>query len=224
MMLVQDVMQRGVVTVDPDAPLPQAMGLLQRRGIRHLPVLHEGRLVGIISDRDVKAAMGGGGAGPAAAAPGGSAAGLAARDIMTRPVVTIAPMFPVEEAARIMVTRKISALPVTEADRLIGIVTETDVLELFVRAMGVTEPSSRLDVALGDQPRALDQVVQAVEESGVVISSIMTLRSPVTGLREAVIRVTTIAPGPAIRALEGRGFRVRDASRAGLPGAGEGDA
>jgi hypothetical protein len=87
------------------------------------------------------------------------------------------------------------------------------VLDLFVRAMGVTEPSSRLDVTLGDQPHALDQVVHAVEASGVVISSIMTLRSPVTGMREAVIRVTTIAPGPAIKALEARGFTVRDSSR-----------
>jgi acetoin utilization protein AcuB len=197
MMLVQDVMQRGVVTVDPDAALPDVMRLLQRRGIRHLPVLDQGRLVGIISDRDVKAAASG-----------------AARDIMTRAVVTIAPMFPVEEAARIMVTRKISALPVTEGDRLIGIVTETDVLDLFVRAMGVTEPSSRLDVTLGEEPHALDHVVQAVEATGVAISSIMTLRSPVTGAREAVIRVPTIAPGRAIEALERRGFAVRDWSMA----------
>lgn len=209
-MLVQDVMQRGVVVVSPDTELSEAMRLLQRRGIRHLPVLDQGNLVGIISDRDLKAALA---SGAMTLGGAGSGACLTARDIMTRAVVTIAPMFPVEEAARIMVTRKISALPVTEGDRLIGIVTETDVLDLFVRAMGVTEPSSRLDVTLGDQPRALDQVVQAVEASGVAISSIMTLRSPVTGLREAVIRVTTIAPGPAIKALEARGFPVRDSSR-----------
>jgi acetoin utilization protein AcuB len=207
MMLVQDVMQRGVVAVEPETALAEVMRLLERRGIRHLPVLDQGNLVGIISDRDVKAA------GAMRAGPGAASTRLAARDIMTRRVLTIAPMFPVEEAARIMVTRKISALPVTEGDRLIGIVTETDVLDLFVRAMGVTEPSSRLDVTLGDEPHALDRVVQAVEASGVAISSIMTLKSPVTGMREAVIRVTTIAPGPAIRALEARGFAVRDSSR-----------
>jgi acetoin utilization protein AcuB len=210
MMLVQDVMQRGVVVVSPDTELSEAMRLLQRRGIRHLPVLDQGNLVGIISDRDLKAALA---SGALSLGGAGSRACPAARDIMTRAVVTIGPMFPVEEAARIMVTRKISALPVTQGDRLIGILTETDVLDLFVRAMGVTEPSSRLDVTLGDQPRALDQVVQAVEASGVSISSIMTLRSPVTGMREAVIRVTTIAPGPAIKALEARGFSVRDSSR-----------
>lgn len=216
-MLVHDVMQRGVVVVNPDTELSETMRLLRRRGIRHLPVLDQGHLVGIISDRDVKAAV-------AAGAVSAGGAEPRARDVMTRGVVTIAPMFPVEEAARIMVTKKISALPVTEGDRLLGIVTETDVLDLFVRAMGVTEPSSRLDVTLGDEPRALDRVVQAVEGSGASISSIMTLRSPVTGLREAVIRVTTIAPGPAIKALEGRGFRVRDSSMAASSGGGRRDA
>jgi acetoin utilization protein AcuB len=70
----------------------------------------------------------------------------------------------VDEAARLMATRKISALPVTEGDRLVGIVTETDVLQLFVRAMGVLEPSSRVDVILSDQTveAGLRKVVEEV--------------------------------------------------------------
>jgi acetoin utilization protein AcuB len=212
-MLVQDVMQRGVVVVSPETRLSEAMRLLQRRGIRHLPVLDQGKLVGIISDRDLKGAMLSAVMNRNHAEIWAALDRLTAADVMMRAVVTIAPMFPVEEAARLMVTKKISALPVTEDGRLIGIVTETDVLELFVRAMGVTEPSSRLDVVLGDEAHALDRAVQAVEASGATISSIMTLRSPVTGVREAVIRVTTIDPGPAIRALEARGYEVRDSWR-----------
>jgi acetoin utilization protein AcuB len=212
-MLVQDVMQRGVVVVSPETRLSEAMRLLQRRGIRHLPVLDQGKLVGIISDRDLKGAMLSAVLNRNDAETWAALDRLTAADVMMRAVVTIAPMFPVEEAARLMVTKKISALPVTEDGRLIGIVTETDVLELFVRAMGVTEPSSRLDVVLGDDPHALDRAVQAVEASGAAISSIMTLRSPVTGMREAVIRVTTIDPGPAIRALEAQGYEVRDSWR-----------
>jgi acetoin utilization protein AcuB len=213
MMLVQDIIQRGVVVVSPETTLTRLMGLLQRRGIRHLPVADQGSLVGIISDRDLKGAI-------ASAATSASGANLLSRldhltaaEIMTRAVVTIAPMFPVEEAGRLMVTEKISALPVTEGGRLVGIVTDTDVLHLFVRAMGVTEPSSRIDVTLGEDAHALDRVVQAVEGAGGAISSIMTLKSPVTGLREAVIRLTTINPGPAIKALEAGGFAVRDSWR-----------
>ncbi len=211
-MLVQDVMQRAVVVVSPETELSEAARLLRRRGIRHLPVLDQGSLIGIISDRDLKGAMGSAAMSQSGAEMGVSERLLAA-DVMTRTVITIAPMFPVEEAARLMVTKKISALPVTQDGRLVGIVTETDVLDLFVRAMGVTEPSSRLDVALGGEPHALDQVVQAVEASGAMISSIMTLKSPLTGMREAVIRVTTIAPGRVVGALEALGYAVRDSWR-----------
>jgi acetoin utilization protein AcuB len=212
-MLVQDIMQRDVLAVSPETTVRQLMGLLQRRGIRHLPVADQGSLVGIISDRDLKGAIASAAAGETTANPLSRLDHLAAADIMTRAVVTIAPMFPVEEAARLMVTKKISALPVTEGGRIVGIVTDTDVLHLFVRAMGVTEPSSRLDVTLGEDAHALDRVVHAVERAGGVISSIMTLKSPVTGVREAVIRLATINPGPAIKALEAEGFAVRDSWR-----------
>jgi acetoin utilization protein AcuB len=212
-MIVQDIMQREVVTVNPESKLGELMSLLGRRGIRHLPVLDQGSLAGIISDRDLKGAM-------ASLATSGSTASLQSRldhltaaDIMTRAVITIGPMFPVEEAARVMVTKKISALPVTEGTRLVGIVTDTDVLHLFVRAMGVSEPSSRVEVTLGEDAHALDRVVQTVAGANAVISSIMTLKSPVTGLREAVIRVATINPGPAIKALEAQGFTVRESWR-----------
>lgn len=211
-MLVKDVMQAHPVTATLETRLPNLVRLLQRRGFRHLPVLDGGKLVGIISDRDIKQSMI-----SAAAMTEGRERDrlldeLTAGQIMARAVVTIGPMFGVEEAARLMATRKISALPVTEGDRLVGIVTETDVLQLFVRAMGVLEPSSRLDVILRDQTAGLGEVVRAVEEAGSRISSVMTLAMP-TGEREVVLRLATINPGPAVKALEALGYVVRDADR-----------
>lgn len=211
-MLVQDVMQGNVVTITPKTTLPEALALVRHRGIRHLPVVEDGELVGIVSDRDLKRAM----ASPATSLEAHELTYLLNRlsiaEIMTRSVITIAPMFPVEEAARLMVKEKISALPVTDGGRLVGIVTETDVLELFTKAMGADLPSSRLDVGLGEQPSALAQIVRTVEGAGAVISSIVTLRTR-AGLKEAVIRVATINPGPAIKALEARGFSVRETWR-----------
>lgn len=211
-MLVKDVMQAHPVTATLETRLPNLVRLLQRRGFRHLPVLDGGKLVGIISDRDIKQSMI-----SAAAMTEGRERDrlldeLTAGQIMARAVVTIGPMFGVEEAARLMATRKISALPVTEGDQLVGIVTETDVLQLFVRAMGVLEPSSRLDVILRDQTAGLGEVVRAVEEAGSRISSVMTLAMP-TGEREVVLRLATINPGPAVKALEALGYVVRDADR-----------
>jgi acetoin utilization protein AcuB len=212
MMLVRDIMQTHPVSATPETRLPHLLRLLQRRGFRHLPVLDGGKLVGIISDRDLKQSMI-----SAASMTEGRERDrlldeLTAGQIMARVVVTIGPMFGVDEAARLMATRKISALPVTEGDRLVGIVTETDVLQLFVRAMGVLEPSSRVDVILRDQTAGLGDVVRAVEEAGSRISSVMTLAMP-TGEREVVLRLATINPGPAVKALEAKGYAVRDGDR-----------
>jgi CBS domain-containing protein len=110
------------------------------------------------------------------------------------------------------VQEKISALPVMDAAQLIGIVTETDLLELLVRAMGAGTPSTRLDVLLEARPARLAEIVNAIEVTGAAISSIVTLTGR-TGLREAVVRVATINPAPAVAALEARGYAVRQAWR-----------
>ena len=201
LMLVQDIMKTDVVAVTPDTRLAEALRLASARGIRHLVVTEGDRLAGIVSDRDLKRAM-------------SDTASLETpiTKIMSAPVITAAPTFAVEDAARIMVNERISALPVAVGGRLAGIVTETDVLTLFVRALGAAEPSSRLDIELGRERGALADVVAVVEASGAPISSVMTLTES-TGRREAVVRVATINPGTVVRALEARGYPVRDSWR-----------
>jgi acetoin utilization protein AcuB len=211
-MLVRDVMRPNPVTVTPETTLPEALRLTAQRGIRHLPVLRHGELVGIVSDRDLKRAMASSATSLEAHEFRYLLDRLCVREIMTGGVVTIGPMMPIEEAARLMVQERIGALPVTEAGQLVGIVTETDVLTLFVRAMGVGEPSSRLDVPLGDAPGALAEVARLLADAGVAISSIVTLRGA-DGRREAVVRVPTIDPRPAIRALASGGYHVREGER-----------
>jgi CBS domain-containing protein len=208
-MLVEDVMQAAVITITPKTSLTEAVRLVRHRGIRHLPVVEDDRLVGIVSDRDLKQAM----ASPATALESHELRylldALTVDEIMTRAVVTVGRMFPIEDAARLMVTEKISALPVTERGTLIGIVTETDVLELFVKGMGAGEPSSRIDVRLGQNSTALADLVHAVEDASVEICSIMTLGDR-AGQKDVVIRVRSIDPRPAIANLRTRGYAVRD--------------
>lgn len=208
-MLVKDVMQAHPVTATIETRLPDLVRLLQRRGYRHLPVLDGGKLAGIISDRDIKQSMTSAALISAGRERDRVMDELTAGQIMTRTVVTIGPMFGVEEAARIMVERRISALPVTEGDRLVGLVTETDVLRLFVRAMGALEPSSRVDVVLDDPDATLGQVVRALEEAGTRVASVMTLRDR-DGRREIILRLATIDPGRAVAAVRAAGFSVRE--------------
>jgi acetoin utilization protein AcuB len=211
-MLVRDVMRTKLTTITPRTTLPEAIKLTKQHRVRHLPVVEDGELVGIVSDRDLKRAM----ASPATSLEVHELIYLLDRltvdQIMTRAVVTIGPYVPVEEAARLMAQDKIGALPVIDNGDLVGIVTETDVLELFVNAMGAGVPSSRLEIFLGDHPAGLSEVVEEIERTGVAISSIVVLTSP-AGRREAILRVGTINPAPAVRALEARGYVVRQSWR-----------
>ena len=207
-MLVRDIMQSHPVSATLETRLPDLVRVLQRRGFRHLPVLHDGRLVGIISDRDVKRTMT-----SAALATEGHARdllldGLTAGQIMSRRVWTIGPTSGVEEAAWIMATQRISALPVTEGDRLLGIVTETDILALFVRSLGVLEATSRLDVVVADEAASLAEIIGLAERTGIRICSVMTLET--SGRRELILRVATTDPAPVVEALRAAGHTVRD--------------
>src|SRR5262245_34291532 len=208
-MLVSDVMRRSLVTAAPSTTLSEALSLMTDRRVRHLPVMDAGRLVGIVSDRDIKRVM---------ASPATSLGAhelnylldkLAVEQFMTRAVVTVAPVLPIEEAARIMLKERISALPVTDGGRVVGIVTETDVLELVVRALGAGEPSSRLAVILDDRRSGLAELIRALEDAGVVVSSVTTLFRD-RRLKEAVVRVATVDARPAARAVRRRGFEVRE--------------
>jgi acetoin utilization protein AcuB len=220
MMLVQDSMQPHVTVVYPGTPLSVVMRFLKSRGLRHLPVVESGAVVGIISDRDVKGALLSAATAFGARELGKQVEELRAGQIMTQPVVSIGPMFPVEEAARLMLDRRISALPVLEQGHLVGIITETDILRLLVKAMGASEPSSRLDVMIPHEPSALAALVTTVAEAGMTISSIVTLAGPGEA-RQATIRVPSIDPRPAVQALEAKGYTVRGSGRGRIPDGGD---
>jgi acetoin utilization protein AcuB len=131
-MRVGEHMSRGVVTVRPDVPVHTAAETMRARRIRHLPVVGRDRtLVGIVTDRDLRQVL----FAPSVQARLGTVTGtlqaLTVDDIMTRGVLTVRPGTEMREAARLMHERKIGALPVVEADRLVGILTEDDVLRAF---------------------------------------------------------------------------------------------
>jgi acetoin utilization protein AcuB len=124
-MRIGDIARTELVTVPPSAGLGDVLHLLNRKGVRHILVVDESRLVGIISDRDIKTEL----ALSAGAELGGQA--RTARQIMTADPITIAPGATVQDAARRMMSARVSALPVVHDGRLVGIVTETDLLRVL---------------------------------------------------------------------------------------------
>ena len=151
MLLVKDSMAREIVTLSPDETAATALALCRERRIRHLPVLEEGRIVGIVSDRDLRSST------PALGDPDRAAAlqEVLVEDVMAREVVSVLPDDPIEQAANTMREGKIGCLPVLEGDDLVGIITASDVMDALVYLVGANEPGSRMEVALPDRPGSL---------------------------------------------------------------------
>lgn len=203
-MLVKEIMTQAVVTVTPEDNLRRADELMMRGRFRHLPVVKDGRVVGIISDRDIRV--------PLFLEPRDDVLQLMAErsvgQIMRHPVMTASPGMAVEQAAAIMYEKKIGCLPVVEGERLVGIVTESDIFRVFVQVMGVLVASSRLQLQLEDRPGPLAEVTRIIKEQGINIVSLVTEPSHEPGQRTVVLRLQTIDPRPVMRALQVAGIRI----------------
>ena len=204
MLLVRDSMVREVITVSPETTAAEALKLCREKGIRHLPVLDGGRMVGLISDRDLRLAT------PALGDPNRAAAlqKILVGDEMSREIATADPEDPIEQAATAMHERKIGCLPVVEGDELVGILTASDVMAALVRLVGAHGPGSRLEVAFPDEPGALAEVVGIVRDQGVNIVSVLSAPDDDGSRSVAVIRLATINPAEVVRSLQEAGFPV----------------
>jgi len=136
-------MSRRVFSIGPDASLGEAATLMRRRKVRHVPVVERGgRLVGMVTARDLRQALFAPSVQDGLENLRGVLDGPAVRDTMTRGVIGVRAATSIREAARLMYERKIGALPVVERNLLVGILTETDVLEGFQRMLGATPTSA----------------------------------------------------------------------------------
>ena len=209
MLLVKDSMTRGVVVLSPETTAGEALALCRERRIRHLPVLDDGRLVGIVSDRDLRSAT------PALGDPARAEAlgRILVRDVMAREVATIRPDDPIEEAANAMREKKIGCLLVVEDGALLGIVTSSDVMEALVYLMGAHEPGNRLEVVMPDRPGTLAGVAGIFGELGInIVSVVAGPRHSLPGGSEpgrvAVFRVDTMDLREAVEILGRAGYAV----------------
>jgi acetoin utilization protein AcuB len=202
-LLVKDSMTREVVVLPPQATAGEALALCRERRIRHLPVLEDGRLVGIVSDRDLRSAT------PALGEPARAEAlgRIPVSEVMAGAVTTARPDDPIEEAANAMREKKIGCLPVVEEDDLVGIISSSDVMEALVYLMGAHEPGNRLEVVMPDRPGTLAGVAGIFGELGInIVSAVAGPRRALPDSSEpgriAVFRVDTIDLREAVEILE----------------------
>ena len=208
-MLVKKRMTRDPLTVSPAHSLADALRLTRARRIRHLPVVQDGEVVGMVSDRDVRTAM----PSPLTESDDSRVAFLEETPVsavMKGEPATIGPNDTVEDAAKLMRRRRIGALPVVDAHgAVLGILSESDVLDAFVEILGPAGASSRLEIALADRAGELARAMRVIgEEHGVNVCSLMVPPGEPGAPRVAIVHVSTIDPRPLVAALEAEGFRV----------------
>src|SRR5215210_7142315 len=209
MLLVRDSMTREVAVLSPQTTAAEALGLCRERRIRHLPVMDGGRLVGIVSDRDLRSAA------PALGDPERASAleRIRVSDVMSPDVITAHPDDPVEEAANRMRERRIGSLPVVEGGELVGILTSSDVMEALVHLVGAHEPGSRLEVVMPDRPGTLAGVAGVFGALGInIVSVVAGPRQEDEGLPEGrvgIFKVDTIDTRGAAELLKEAGYTVR---------------
>ncbi|KRT74473.1 MAG: CBS domain containing protein, acetoin utilization protein AcuB [Deltaproteobacteria bacterium CSP1-8] len=191
-MIVAKRMMRNPVFVDENDSMKKAMDILKEREIRHLPVLKGGdKLVGILTETDIKQAS----PSPATALEIREIFYLLdkvkVKQIMTRRVFTVSSNASIEEAALIMREKKIGCLPVVDGGRLVGILTETDILDAFLDSMGVNGPGYRVELALPNRPGMLLEVVKLLKDFDANIVSVATASHDDPGMRILILRIET---------------------------------
>ncbi len=199
-MLVREIMKTPVTTISPDTTFLEACKLLHEKGIRHLPVMENGILAGVITDRDVRFAT-------SALCPSPQQGSDPVRSAMSASVVTADPSDPIEEAARVMRGQKIGCLPVVEDRSVVGIITNMDLLDALLKLAGVYDSTGRLEVSLDDVPGELARLTSFFGHRNVNIRSILTYPNG-QGLIRTVLRVDTNQTLPLAEALREAQFTV----------------
>jgi acetoin utilization protein AcuB len=201
-MRVSKWMSPKVITLQASDSISTAIHLMKEKRIRRIPIVNGGgKLVGIVSDRDLKDVS------PSRATTldiwelHAVLDKLKIGDIMTKKPVTVTPDTPIERAAQVMLEKRIEGLPVLDAKgTLVGILTEGDVFRALVDITGAGKKRMRVNFVIPDRAGSIREVADAVRAQGGTIFSILTSTSKVpAGKRELVMRVEGPTP-EALRA------------------------
>jgi len=201
-MLVKDWMSKDPITINDDTSMMKAIHLMKQNRFRRLPVLQEGRLVGIVSDRDLKEAS------PSKATTLDVhelyylLSELQVKDIMSRDPITVAPDDTVEHAAQLMLENTISGLPVTdEKGAVVGILTQSDVFRAFMHITGILQGGVQFALRLEDRPGLIKEVVDLLRSKGARFVSLLTsYTSAQEGYRDVYLRVKNLSPEAIVAA------------------------
>ncbi len=211
-MLVRERMTPNPITVNPETSFQDALQLLRDKKIRRLPVVDKsGRLVGIVVEKDLLYAS---------PSPASSLsvfemhyllAKLLVKDVMTKSVIAVGEDCPLEEAARIMVDKKIGSLPIVRDHKVVGIVTETDIFRTMAEALGGRAKGVRVTFRVPEKKGEAALMTSEVAKLGGNIVSLAIFLANDPEHREFTMKVEGVKRDALVSALEKAGAQIMDA-------------
>src|SRR4030067_428911 len=175
-MIIKEFMTKNVITVGPEINLLDAHKIMIEKKIRKLPVIDKVKLVGIVTEHDLFEST------PSRINPMGAQqlhyilSSMKVKDVMTRNPITVSPQTPFEDALRIGQEKKIGSFPVVENGKLVGIITESDIVRFLINALGIGREGSRITITgLEKKMGQLERIISIVNRNRIKISSMLIL-------------------------------------------------
>ncbi len=205
-MIVEEIMTKEIITLKQENTVKEALELLNRHNIRHIPIVNDlNHLVGIISDRDIRSAA------PSILDenPDSSILEQSLKTIMSSPVITIHPLDFIEDVASIFYDHSIGCVPVVQDNKIVGVVTEKDLLYTLIQITGIHEQSSQIEVRVPNKVGVLPKVATVISERNTNISSVFIYSEKERPTEKVIVlRVQTMNPLPLINDLKEKGYDV----------------
>ncbi len=175
-MFVKNKMTTNPFTVSPDHTIPDAHEIMANNSIRRLPVVKNGKLVGVVSNLDISQSS----PSKATSLSINELTYILAKTkiskVMTKDPITISPNELLEEAAILMRDNRVSFLPVVEKGKLVGIITESDIFESFIELLGFREKGTRLTIEVDDEPGIMSHIAGIIAIFGANITHLAIYR------------------------------------------------
>ena len=205
-MIVEQMMNTNVLTLQPSHSIKDAIDLLREKKIRHLPITNEeGQVVGVLSDRDIKDAT------PSNLIDNqqNDIYATPIEDIMSKNPLIGHPLDFVEEVATIFYDQKIGCLPIVSSGKLVGIVTETDLLYKYIELTGAHQPGSQIEVRVPNRPGILFEVSKVFHDHHSNVLSVLVYPDLQNDDNKILVfRVKTMNPLGIIEDIRKEGFDV----------------
>ncbi|WP_163150727.1 acetoin utilization AcuB family protein [Anoxybacillus sp. MB8] len=204
-MIVEQMMKTDVIALKPSNTIADALNIVKQKNIRHLPIVDEEyHVIGIVTDRDLRDAS-----------PSIFHANEHVEDlqkplstIMKTNVITGHPLDFVEEVAALFYEHRISCMPIVKENKLVGIITESDLLYTLVQLTGAHQPGSQIEIKVPNRTGMLSEVASVFQKRNINISSVLVYPDQDEKYKVLVFRIQTMNPMAIIDDLKAQGYDV----------------